>query len=151
MSGANGTSPYDGSDTRSSIAAASNPPDCKPCKDGENSSGFPVHGLWTWLSCSAGSDPSCRDCDAFNACHKNEQSGSCERNHWSCGSAGPEQFDAIVLAGELDDPEMFLAAVGDTYEHVEYNRERNAIQLLDCTENVVAHIAIGRNLQRLLE
>lgn len=79
---------------------------CKNCTDSSGGGGGPtgsssgsVHSFGG-PDCTGSTDPICRDCHAFNACHTGPQgNGTCETNHWACGAtqAGIDAFEGVDL------------------------------------------------------
>jgi len=101
---------------------------------------------WHWFSgatCTGGFD--CYSCEAFNSCHANTQTGPCGDWHWRCDLvANPLKGDDIRLA-ELaqNSPTRLIGWLRTSNASYEYNKERNAIQVADCTGRLAWNLPLG--------
>jgi hypothetical protein len=87
----------------------------------------------------------CYSCEAFNSCHANTQTGPCGDWHWRCDLvANPLKGDDVRLA-ELaqHSPTLLIEWLRASNVTYEYNEERNAIQVADCSGRLAWNLPLG--------
>jgi hypothetical protein len=94
----------------------------------------------------------CMDCQAFNSCHTNDQSGECYEFHYSCqsGSPSPElekaQLAQLSRALEQSDSRGLVAIIAASNGAFRYNSRREAIQIANCKGRIIAHFPVPANI-----
>lgn len=91
--------------------------------------------------CTGSSDPACRDCHAFNACHTNPQfNGTCYTNHWACGAtqAGRDAFENADPASS----ETVLLALSEAPLEIRWLSSGYLVRV-DCRGTVVEAKLVG--------
>jgi hypothetical protein len=123
---------------------------CDKCEDGPNQHAFTGSGAFF-------------DCQAFNACHSNWQSGWCGDYHCTCGGCETDDEAAGQLRGQVLTAESVrsVAALSDRHAverlltdypvRVHYNAARHVIQLTACDGSVTAQYPVSASLAEALD
>lgn len=81
------------------------------------------------------------DCDAFNACHSNSQSGPCSSYHFQCGG-GISMAESVREAFAVNDPELVKRLLAEHPRNVLFDARTGTISIRECDDAVVARIAV---------
>jgi hypothetical protein len=85
------------------------------------------------------------DCDAFNACHGNSQSGSCSSYHFACGG-GISMAEAVRKSFAANDPRAVKTLLAGYPRNVRFDPEAGTVSVSDCDDALVARIAVPGQL-----
>jgi hypothetical protein len=94
------------------------------------------------------------DCHACNSCHTDWQAGWCTEYHCDCGVSFQDakaNLDVIVAAVESGDEAQVRGILTKCGHAVQYNGKRDAVQVLSCYREIVAHLPVSRSLAVALE
>jgi hypothetical protein len=119
----------------SAMAVAPALMDCNKCEDEGGQHSFTGSGAMM-------------DCEAFNACHSNWQTGNCGQWHYGCGET--ETADLAVVA-QSDDPESVQAYLREHKGYVYYNSERSVLQSIGCGGAITAQFPIRQTVAAALD
>jgi hypothetical protein len=105
------------------------------------------------MTCTS-ADPGCYKCDLDLdssypfSCHQNQQSGTC-MGHGICAASGPSpEFASAIEAGDIDRLIVLLKLHPNSYV---LNRERGALQLIGCGDEVIAQYPVTESITEAVE
>jgi len=84
------------------------------------------------------------DCEAFNSCHGNSQSGTCQDFHWACGTGG-ELATRVRRAAEKNDVAFIRATLRQYPKQVASSARTGEVTITECDGSTI-RIAVPRQI-----
>jgi len=114
---------------------------CDACGSMDRGSGM-EHSFWNLVGCTGGGN--CMDCNAYNSCHGNWQTGECSAWHWECGTSAMLFKAAQEYASTGVQPAWYTHGSGSTAGTLILNVDRGVVQVKNCQGAVVAQFHLAK-------